>query len=135
MLVRLALLVATTTALLSVGSLRAATLEDIQGEVLVDRGGGFDIINGPTTLNPGDTVIANPGSYAQVVYDGACKVPVQPGNVIAVHKEAPCNGGGESGGGGGMSTTTLLVGGAVVGLGAGAAVLLTQGGDDAPASP
>ncbi len=138
MRVRLTLLVATTAVLLSAAgtSLRAATLEDIQGEVLVDRGGGYTIVSGPTTLNPGDTVIANPGSFAHIFYDESCKVDVQPGNVIAVNKEAPCNGGGSSGGGGGgVSTTTLVIGGAVVGLGAGAAVLLTQGGDDKPASP
>jgi hypothetical protein len=133
---RLALLVAAAAILLPLAgtSLEAATLEDIQGEVLVDRGGGFDIVSGPTTLSPGNTVIANPGSQAQIVYDSTCKVPVVPGAVVAVHNQSPCNGGGESQGGS-MSATTLLVGGAVVGLGAAAAVLLTSGGDDKPASP
>jgi len=141
MCVRLALLVTTTAIFLpsAAASLKAATLEGIQGEVLVDRGGGFDVAPGPTTLKPGDTVIANPGGVAQIVYDSECKVPVQPGSVIAVRKESPCSqkkvAEVEGGGGGGLSTTTVLVGGAVVGLGAGAAVLLTQGGNDKPASP
>ncbi len=138
MCVRLGLLAVTAAILLpSVeASLKAATLEDIQGEVLVDRGGGFDLVAGPTTLNPGDTVIANPGSLAQIVYDSDCKVPVHPGSVIAVHKQSPCGTQSESGGSG-VSTTTLLVGGAVVaGGGAAAAVLLSQGGgDNKPASP
>ena len=141
MLVRLSSLVAMAAgALLAAApSLNAATLENIQGEVLVDRGGGFDIVSGPTTLNPGDTVIVNPGSSAHIVYNTTCQVDVYPGNVVAVYQDAPCNGGSESAGGGGsggFDTTTVLVGGAVVGLGAGAAVLLTSGGsDDKPASP
>jgi hypothetical protein len=110
---------------------QAASLENIQGEVLVDRGGGFDIVPGPTSLDAGNTVIANPGSSALIVYDADCKVSVKPGDVVAVHESAPCGGGG----GGSFDTTTLLVGGAVIGLGAAAAVLLTAGGSDSPASP
>ena len=148
MLVRLSSLVVVTAVILpaALPSLKAATLENIQGEVLVDRGGGFDVVSGPTELNPGDTVIVNPGSSAHIVYNTTCQVDVYPGNVVAVYQDAPCNGGSESAGGGsesaggggsgGFDTTTVLVGGAVVGLGAGAAVLLTSGGgDDKPASP
>jgi len=139
MCVRLALLVTTAAIFLpsAAASLKAATLEGIQGQVLVDRGSGFDMVAGPTTLKPGDTVIVNPGGLAQIVYDSECKVTVQPGAVIAVRNKSPCSKQvaeadvGE--GGGGFATTTLLVGGAAVGLGAGAAVLLTQG--DKPASP
>jgi hypothetical protein len=132
MRVRLVFLVATAIVLPSVGSsLKAATLGDIQGEVLVDHGSGFDIVNGSTTLNPGDSVIANPGGSALIVYDTECKVPVQPGAVVTVNKYSPCNGGG----GFALDTTTLVVGGAVVGLGAAAAVLLTSSKDETPASP
>ncbi|HEX9881316.1 MAG TPA: hypothetical protein VGA65_02300 [Hyphomicrobium sp.] len=133
MRIRLARLVAAAAVLLSgLGtSLQAATLENIQAEVLIDRGGGFDITAGPTLLNPGDTVIANPGGGAVIVYNSECKVPVKPGAAVAVHKDSPCS----SGGGGVFNTTTLLIGGTVVGLGAGAAVLLTAGDDEKPVSP
>ncbi len=133
MRVRLFFLVATAILLPSVGSsLKAATLSDVQGEVLVDHGSGFDIVNGSTTLNPGDSVIVNPGGSALIVYDTECKVPVQPGAVVTVHKYSPCNGGGD---GLALSTTTLVVGGAVIGLGAAAAVLLTSNKNETPASP
>lgn len=129
MSVRRALVVVSAVFLLPLAgtSLQAASLEGLQGEVLVDRGGGFDIISGPTSLDPGNTVIANPGGKAVIVYSAECKVPVQPGAVVTVHKYPPCDGGG-----GALDTTTLLVGGAVIGLGAGAAVLLLS---DNPASP
>jgi hypothetical protein len=114
----------------------AATLQSINGEVLVDSGGGFNVVSGPVTLNPGDTVIANPGSSAQIVYDNGCTVPVQPGAVVAVHAQPPCSTEAEGGSsGGGISSTALLVGGAAVGLGVGAAVLLSADDDEGPASP
>lgn len=125
---------------------RAATLEALQGTVLVDRGNGFGIVNGPTYLNPGDSVIANPGGSAQIVYSDGCRIAVQPGDVVPAQSVSPCANGGSSpaaqesksdeSGGGGINSTTLLVGGAVVGIGAGAAALLLSGGDDDhPASP
>ncbi len=134
--IRLALLVAAVACVLPLfgASLRAASLEGIQGEVLVDRGGGFDIVAGPTTLSPGNSVIANPGSSALIVYSAECKVSVQPGAVVAVHESAPCGNGG-GGSSGTFGSTTLLVGAAVAGLGAGAAILLTAGDSEAPASP
>jgi hypothetical protein len=154
MIVRLAVIVAVTTILpLMSTAARAAMLQEIQGVVLIDRGGGFDIIDGPTQLNPGDSVIANPGGAAQVVYPDGCRIPVEPGAVIAAQKKSPCSkegaapevteatadeGGGSDGGGGnggGLNTTNLLVGGAVVGLGAGAAVLLLADDNETPASP
>jgi hypothetical protein len=118
---------------------RAATLEGLQGVVLVDRGGGFSIVNGPTQLKPGDSVIANPGGTAQIVYADGCRVPVNPGDVVATLQQSPCAGGNTqapaASEGGSINTTTWLVGGAVVGLGAGAAVLLLSDDDDDPASP
>jgi hypothetical protein len=133
----LLLIAALAVPLLPVASpLEAATLEEIRGEMLVDHGAGFALVSGPTALNPGDTVIANPGGGALIVYSNECKVPVQPGAVVTVHKQSPCSGDGGGGGSGeGISTTTLLIGGAVVGLGAGAAVLLTADDEDEPASP
>ncbi len=130
----------TATALLPLVTgtpLGATTLENVYGEVLVDRGGGFDPAPGPTALNPGNTVIANPGSSAVIVYSADCTVPVQPGAVIGVLDSPPCgsNGASSTGGSSSFSTSTLLIGGAVAGLAAGAAILLTSGDDDSPASP
>ena len=121
----------------------AATLEGLQGVVLVDRGGGFSIVDGPAQLQPGDYVIANPGGSAQIVYADGCRIPVKPGDVGATLQQSPCAGGGAQAPGarqesasGAFSYSTLLVGGGVTALGTGAAVLLLSGDDDDnPASP
>ncbi len=110
----------------------AATLDSIQGEVLVNRGGGYEVVNGPTELKPGDSAMANPGGSAQVVYADGSVVPVQPGSVVTVGETATAAGGG-------LSTSTLVVGGLVVAGGVGLAVALSNKGsdskDDKPASP
>jgi hypothetical protein len=138
MIVRLAV-VAVATILLPTAS-QAAMLQEIQGVVLIDRGGGFDSVEGPTQLNPGDSVIVNPGGSAHVVYPDGCRVPVQPGAVVGVNKHSPCSNAeqgvvAEGDQGGGFNTTNLLIGGAVVALGAGAAILLIADDDETPASP
>jgi len=142
MIFRVAAIAAASTVLpLMCAATQAAMLQEIKGAVLVDRGGGYDIIDGPTQLNPGDSVIANPGGGAKVIYPDGCTVPVRPGAVIAAQKTSPCSKKGaeqevaEADEGGGLNTTHLLVGGAAVGLGAGAAVLLTADDNEAPASP
>jgi len=147
MIARVAAIAAATVLPLMCAATQAAMLQEIKGVVLVDRGGGFDITDGPTQLNPGDSVIANPGGGAEVIYPDGCTVPVQPGAVIAAQKKSPCskegaepevaekNEAGQVDAGGGFNTTSLLIGGAVVGLGAGAAVLLTADDNEAPASP
>ncbi len=120
-------------------SAQAATLEGIQGTVLVDHGSGYSVAHGPMQLNPGDSVIANPGGAAKVVYADGCSVPVQPGSVVAVAGQSPCSI--ETGAvdppptEGVFNTTTLLVGGVIVGGVVAAVVLLNDNGDDAPASP
>ena len=120
----------------------ATTLEGIQGVVLVDHGSGYSVVNGPKQLNPGDSVIANPGGSAKVVYGDGCSVPVQPGSVVAVASQSPCSI--ETGAvdspvteqGGLFNTTTLLIGGVVVAGAVAAAIVLSEDDeDDKPASP
>ena len=63
------------------GTARAATLEDIQGEVLANRGGGYKRVHGPVVLKAGDTiVVAKRGASAVLSYDDGCKVPVDFGS-------------------------------------------------------
>ena len=61
---------------------QAATLGAIQGNVLVNRGGGYETIRGATNLRPGDS--------AQVVYPDGCVVPVEVGAVVTVAESSPC---------------------------------------------
>lgn len=69
---------------------RAATVKAVEGQVLVNSGQGFRLVDGSTSLEPGGTVVANPGAVAQVVYAGGCTVTVQPGSVYQIAAQAPC---------------------------------------------
>lgn len=120
-------------ALLFNGIARAATVNALQGQVLVSAGQGFRLVNGSTQLEPGAAVVANPGAVAQVVYSGSCMVTVRPGSVYRIAPQAPCQTGEptQSGGltdtggsSGGSGTTWLIAGGALVAGGAAAYFLL-----------
>ena len=68
----------------------AATVRAVQGQVLVNAGQGYRLVDGSTQLEPGGTVVANPGAIAEVVYGGGCTVTVQPGSVYLVASQSPC---------------------------------------------
>ena len=118
----------------------AATLQSIQGEVLVSHGNGYSLVRGSAQLNAGDSVFANPGGAAKIVYEDGCVVAVEAGSVLYVGPSSPCI---ETGS---VSTseaspifevdgTTLVIGGAVVGSGALAWALLSGDDGEEPASP
>ena len=113
---------------------QAATLDSIQGGVLVSRGGsGYKAVSVPTELRVGDTVLANPGGAARVVFDNGCAVSLQPGMVLTVAADPQCTSGGLKDGpvaGHGWSDYALPVGLAVVAGGAGLAIALSGGDDD-----
>jgi hypothetical protein len=69
---------------------QAATLGAIQGNVLVNRGGGYKTVKGATNLTPGDIVMAQAGGSAQIVYPDGCVVPVEVGAVVTVGEASPC---------------------------------------------
>lgn len=106
------------------GSAAAATLQVTQGSASVNRGQGFETVNGTTTVNPGDVVNVPPGSNAQIVYPDGSIQTIQPGNVASVGPgtSAP------AAAGGGLTGTTLAVGAAVVGVGVGVAVYAASKG-------
>jgi hypothetical protein len=115
------------------GPARAATVNAVQGQVLVNAGQGYRLVDGTVTLGPGATVVANPGAVANVVYPGGCTVTVQPGSVYRVAGQAPCGTGettrtaglNDNKGGSQSSASGInpwLVGGAAV-LGAGGAAI------------
>jgi len=122
--------------------LGAATLNQVQGEVLVSHGSGYQPVNGTIELQAGDSVIANPGSSAQIVYGETCHQEVQAGSVVFIEESAPCatqsqtqeaaQGAGEAtsatAGIAGVDTTTLIVGGVAVAGGVGAAIALRNSG-------
>lgn len=124
---------------------RAATVRAVEGQVLVNSGQGFRLVDGSTSLEPGGTVVANPGAVAQVVYAGGCTVTVQPGSVYLIAAQPPCqtgestrtgglsdragaNKGGQpddkAGQSGGSGTTWAVAGVAIVGGGVGGYFLM-----------
>lgn len=110
----------------------AATVTAVQGQVLVNRGQGYQLIQGATEVNPGDTVVVNPGGIAQIVYPDGCSMQFQPGSVVAIGPQSPCEAQQQSGQAG-VNGTTLAIGAVVVGGGVAAIILLSQ--NDKPASP
>lgn len=110
--------------------LLAATVTVLQGQVLINRGQGYKLIDGSTEANPGDTVVVNPGGMVQISYPDGCSMQFQPGSVVAIAALSPCQT--EQTGLAGVNGTTLAIG-AVVVVGGAAAILLSQ--QDKPASP
>ena len=128
----------------------AATLEQVSGNVSINRGSGYLPAKGPTSLKTGDTVMARPGASGQVVYDGNCRVPVEPGALHVVAAKSHCSRQAEWSppsklGGCSLKGDSsccriepepdrrhLLIGAAVIGAGVGAIILLQ---DDNPSSP
>jgi hypothetical protein len=72
------------------GSVHAATVSAIQGQVLVSAGQGYRLVDGSTQLDAGGTVVANPGAVAHVLYPGGCRVTVEPGSVYQIASQPPC---------------------------------------------
>ena len=80
-----------TVAMLLGFTAQAATLDSIQGDVLVSReGSGYRVARAPTLLKAGDSVLANPGGAARVLYDNGCVVRIQPGMVLNIAEGPVC---------------------------------------------
>jgi hypothetical protein len=72
------------------GATFAATVTATQGQVMINRGQGYQLLVGSTEADPGATVIVNPGGSAQVVYPDGCAVTVEPFTVHAINAKSPC---------------------------------------------
>jgi hypothetical protein len=68
----------------------AATVIALQGQVLINRGQGYRVIEGTTEAGPGDTIVANPGGAAQIVYANGCTEKVVPQSVVTISRHSPC---------------------------------------------
>ena len=128
------LLVSATTTCLEAAALQAATLEAVQGQVLVNRGSGYQFEIGPAELKPGDMIIANAGASAHITYGDGCVLPIEVGSVTTVRERSPCAAQGDDSPSFGLTPSTIGIGVAAVGAGVGVAALLGSGGDK-PASP
>ena len=68
----------------------AATLDAIQGQVLINHGKGFQRVAAATEAREGDLVMANPGGSAKLIYPGGCVTEIKPGSVVTVNDGSHC---------------------------------------------
>ena len=113
--------------LFAVTSLQAATVNTVTGQALINRGMGYQSINGATQGNVGDSVLAKPDSSASIVYENGCIVEVKPGQVVTIDAQPPC----EAGITQSPTTTQIAVGLGIAGAVAGAIIII----NDNSASP
>ena len=121
----------------------ATTVTAEQGQVLLNTGQGYRLVQGSTNVNPGDMIVVNPGGLARIIYDDGCVREVRPPTVTAISSQSPCQlkqgppqddpPGESQGGTGGISTTHVVLGTAAL-VGGGVAALLYFG-KLKPASP
>lgn len=122
-------------ALAAVGG-QFVVLEQVKGQIAINRGQGYQGVAQITQANPGDMVMASPNSSGKITYEDGCVVDVKPEAVVAVQAQSPCKTGRF-----GVRPGYLIVGALVVGGVAGGLALLAGGDDnkktagDKPASP
>lgn len=75
---------------LGMAPVQAAVLQGISGQVVVNRGDGFESAMENTEVLPGDQVVVAPGATAILAYGGGCSVPVPAESVVEVAPKAPC---------------------------------------------
>lgn len=101
-----------------------AVVDPEQGRSLIDRGSGYKVLVRQTPGRAGDTVTANQGGSAVIIYRDGCKERVKATEVVTIKEVSPCKCL--------LPHDYALLGAAAVGATVGAAVLSD---DDAPASP
>ncbi len=74
----------------------------VEGPVKVDSGWGYEAVDSGTPVQPGSSVMAQPGGSGQIVYDDGCTVPVEEGQIVLVEPQSPCVG--EASADGGLPT-------------------------------
>ena len=68
----------------------AATVDSLEGQILLNRGDGFQVLTAPTTANPGDKVMASADGNAKLRYADGCVIDIRPGAVVSVGEKSPC---------------------------------------------
>lgn len=75
---------------------QAASIEITQGEVLLNRGAGYQSIRNSTDLQAGDIVVSKMGSAAKITFADGCTVPLRTGMIFTVEAQSPCASAGAS---------------------------------------
>lgn len=88
----LALLLSTAVLAQAQAPTSSASLADIEGSVLVNRGEQFVAGSDGDVLAKGDRVMAMEESTALLKYDDGCDVRVEPATVVTLSDGSPCAG-------------------------------------------
>lgn len=131
--VRIPALVVSIVTIASPLAADAATLANINGNVLVDNGAGFKPASLTQSLPVGSRVTTQQGSSATISFDDFCTVTVLPGKIYVVPAQSPCAAGGNTVPSGLLPQDYAIVGGAAAGIGVG--VYFATRSDSKPASP
>ena len=99
----------------------AATVSGLQGQILINTGNGFRVLQGSAQVGVGARVVANQGGQGTVLYDDGCPVTVNPGEVYTIAAVSPCTTGQQ---GSGPTTNGFAIGAAVGGAAVGGVILL-----------
>jgi hypothetical protein len=78
------------SAILFATACSAATVESVRGQLSVNKGRGFEPVNGRIVVKVGDSVMVSPDGAAIVTYPDGCKIDVQPGAVTTIAQLSPC---------------------------------------------
>jgi hypothetical protein len=118
----------------------AAIVTVERGQVLINAGQGYHLIEGSTNANPGDTVVVNPGGLARIIYPDGCATDVRPPAVVPVGAQSPCQQQAKSAPSPEapqpwISNTTVLIGGGAILATGGALALILAKQKDKSASP
>ena len=70
---------------------RLASLADVNGNVLVNKGKGYVSARSGTVLDSGAPVIALDGSKAAVVFSDGCVIQLKENNLLPLDQEAGCS--------------------------------------------
>ncbi|KFN48864.1 hypothetical protein [Arenimonas composti] len=122
-----------------------ASIDGIEGTVLVKAGDEFVTATDAQALQAGDQVMLMEGASAQITFNDGCVLEAQPGSMIVVPEQSTCAGAqlamqpvgaqfaqavGEGGAGVSALTQALIIGGVVLTVG-----FVVEGDDDEPVSP
>ena len=125
---KLAMITAFSVATIS-GAYAGANLSGVNGQVMVNSGSGYRVIDGAGQLKNGDRVMVGPNASATISFDKGCSVPLKPGQVLTIGSSNPCNVKAVEGGSG--IIIAILAAAAVIG----GIIIAADGSENTPTSP
>mgnify|MGYP003542053958 CR=1 FL=1 len=100
----------------------AATLQELNGKVLMNKGDGLVSGKAGTALMDGDRIVTLDKSGAKIVFADGCTVTLEENNIVVINAELGCKAlpvasTGAAAAGGFNATAAALIGASLVGVG------------------